>query len=496
MTAMDGENSSERLKSAVRSGTFATLATHVIGQVAQLVILAILYRLVSPAEFGLFGLAVPILMFLRMFASGGLHVATVGHAELTESQLGGMFWLNLAAGLVTTAIAAAVAPLAAQIYDVPELQNLLLALAATSLAGALAAQQQAVLERRLRWGRLSMFRIAAMLLGGVVAVAAAWRGAGVQALVAQMYAELVALAVLCGLAGAWPGWRFSTAGLRGVVQFGGLYLASSVVFYLVQYGDKLLLGWLVGDRLPEQVGFYTQAFNWTMKPVFLLTTPLSGVALATLARARGDRATRESLVLAFNRLAAVLMLPIGAGLMIVAPEAIVVLGGPDWSPAANVLRVLAATILVQAFINLTGSLLSATGNAAQLVRLSLGYAGWMLLTFGIGLYLGDQQGQPALGLALGYSLGLLTAFVPALVYCLRCVDIDRRIWFWNLRPAAQAAAAMAALVLAYHLIWVNWMDGPLVLLLCSEVTLGVVSYCWFARKELQWVLTQLGQLRR
>ena len=49
-----------------------------------------------------------------MFASGGLHVATVGQAELTESQLGGIFWLNLIAGLATTTVTAAIAPLAAR----------------------------------------------------------------------------------------------------------------------------------------------------------------------------------------------------------------------------------------------------------------------------------------------------------------------------------------------------------------------------------------------
>ena len=143
----------------------------------------------------------------------------------------------------------------------PELQNLLLVLAATSLAGALAAQQQAVFERRLRWGRLSLFRIAAMLLGGAVAVVAAWRGAGVQALVAQMYAELIALAVLCGLAGAWPGWRFSTSGLRRVVQFGGLFTASSIVFYLVQYGDKVLLRLARGRSLARTGGLLHAGFQ-------------------------------------------------------------------------------------------------------------------------------------------------------------------------------------------------------------------------------------------
>jgi len=388
-----------------------------------------------------------------------------------------------------------IAPFAARIYDVAELQNVLLALAATSLAGALAAQQQAVLERRLRWRRLSFFRIAAMLLGGVVAVAAAWRGAGVTALIMQMYVELIALALLCGLAGAWPGWQLSTAGLGKVMQFGGLFTISSLALYLVQYGDKLLLGWLVGDRLPEQVGYYTQAFNWTMKPVFLLTTPLSGVALAGLARASGDAATRQNLVLAFNRLAALLMFPIGVGLMIVAPEAIAVLGGPSWLPGASILRVLAATILVQAFVNLAGNLLAATGRGAQLFRFSVAFAVWMMLVFGVGLWWGDQRGMPALGLAIGYSLGLLTAFAPLLIYCLRSAGIHPSDWFWNLLPAAQAAAMMGSLVLAYHTVWLMWIDGPLWLLLATEVALGAASYCWTARRELGWVLKQLAQLR-
>ncbi|MBL9124619.1 MAG: oligosaccharide flippase family protein, partial [Planctomycetaceae bacterium] len=342
----------EQLKAAVRGGAFATLATQVVGQLAQLAILALLYRFVSPAEFGLFGLAVPILMFLRLFASAGLHVATVGQADLTREQLGAIFWLNLAAGLATTVVTVLAAPLIARAYDVVELQRLLWVLAATSLAGALAVQQQAVLERRLQFRQLSYYRIVAMLMGGTVALLLAWRGDGVAALVGQMYAELLVLILLCARAGGWPQGRPSFVGASRFVRFGGLFALSSLVLYLVQYGDKLLLGWLVGDRFPALVGFYTQAFNWTMKPVFLLTTPLSGVALAGLARAGPDVAARTSLVFAFNRLAALLLLPVGVGLMIVAPEAIAVVGGEAWLPAGEILRILAATILVQAFINL------------------------------------------------------------------------------------------------------------------------------------------------
>lgn len=485
----------DQLKAAVRGGAFATLATQVVGQLAQLAILALLYRLVSPSEFGLFGLAVPILMFLRLFASAGLHVATVGQADLTRDQLGAIFWLNLAAGLATTVVTVLAAPLIARAYDVADLHRLLWVLAATSLAGALAAQQQAVLERRLQFRQLSYYRIVAMLLGGTVAILLAWRGDGVAALVGQMYAELLVLILLCSRAGGWPQGRPSFVGASRFVRFGGLFMLSSLVFYLVQYGDKLLLGWLVGDRWPAQVGYYTQAFNWTMKPVFLLTTPLSGVALAGLARAGADVAARTSLVFAFNRLAALLLLPVGVGLMIVAPEAIAVVGGEAWLPAREILRILAATILVQAFVNLCGSLLAATGRAAELLRLSCVFTAWMLLAFAVGLAWGHQYDRPALGLAWGYSLGLLVAFVPFLNYSLRAAGIAPPAWFANLRAAAQATLAMGAIVLAYHLAWIAWVDAPPALLLASEVALGIASYAWFARRELAWLRSQLAQLR-
>ena len=127
------------------------------------------------------------------------------------------------------------------------------------------------------------------------------------------------------------------------------------------------------------------------------------------------------------------MLPIGAGLMIVAPEAIVVLGGPDWSPAVNMLRVLAATILVQAFINLTGSLLSATGRAAQLFRLSVGTPVGCCWYLGLVCTWEINKECRLWDWRLAIRLACSIAFVPVLVYCLRSVDIDRGLWFWNLR---------------------------------------------------------------
>ena len=117
-----------------------------------------------------------------------------------------------------------------------------------------------------------------------------------------------------------------------------------------------------------------------MKPVVVLTTPLQSVILPALSRTAHDRDHYAQIVLAFQRLLAVASFPAAVGLMLVAHDTMLVLGGPAWDEAGRLLSVLAVAVLVAAFINMAGSIFISSGQwrtmfVASLVMLALLVAG-------------------------------------------------------------------------------------------------------------------------
>jgi PST family polysaccharide transporter len=503
------------LKARARSGTLAATAAGWVGQVVQLALYAALYRLLAPEVWGQYWTVLLWVLLLRTFSTAGLNIGAVQRAELSDGQSTTLFWLMLAAGTLTALATAAVGPLLAWYHAEPELLPLALAMSITALLAAAGAQHQALVERRMRLGALAAVRLGCQVAGGVVAVALAWTGWGVWSLVAQAYVELGLLAALVWWLEPWrPAWPSRGESVRDLIRFGGYYTTAMVLFAVAQLVDKLLLSFVIdGTDADRELGYYTQAFAWMMKPVLLVTTPVSAVALPALSRAAGTAraastppsanpersadapALYRDVLLAFSRLIAMVLFPCGVGLAIVAPEAMVVLGGARWAPAGEILRVLAIVILAQGFINIVGSILVSVGRADRLCRGALALAVLTTVGSAIGLAIGRWLNQPAQGLAAGYVVAVVGVFfVPYLIFALRTAGVRASDWFRTLRPAAVAAVAMGAVVLACRFALAR-IDGLApAASLAIEIAIGVAAYALFARREAAWFRTQLGRL--
>lgn len=460
-------------------------------QFVSLATLAVMMRLLSPEAYGLVGMVLPLVMLLRILATLGLNVATVQRPTLSDAQASSLFWLTLGLGMAAALVAAALAPGMARFYGEPHLTPLTLALGGTALAAALGSQHQALLERKLQLGRLSACRLAALACGSGAAIAAARAGWGVWSLVVQQYAELVALALAVWLAEPWrplaPG---RGAPVVGSLRFGGFYSAAGMMYFLAAQLDKVLVGRLLGG---EALGLYGQAFNLMQKPVYVVTTPLTGVMLPALSRAGRDHQVATHVLSGCYRLTALVLLPVGVGLALVGHDAMVLLGGPQWRAAGPILSVLALAILGQGFINITGPIFSAAGRsdrqfyaagAVTLVVCAAVVAGW---------WLGARQGNGTLGVAWGYTLAVIVGLaLPVTRYCFRSMGHrGGPVAAAIARPAAAAAVMGAAVWSLKQMSAVGaW---PPAVRLAACVALGAAIYGVLVRKDLRWLLRRPGR---
>ena len=483
-----------QLKQAVRGGTGLAAAAQVGSQLTSFLVLAFLYRLVAPADFGLLGMVIPLLMFLRIFSTLGLNIGVVQRADLSPGQLSNLYWLQLVLGAVTSIVTAALAPTVAWFYAHPELVSLTVALAPTALSAAAGAQHQALLERQLRFGPLAVVRLLSQFLGGLAGVLCAWFDLGVWALVVQQHVELLLLALLAWYLEPWRPQRYQRAQQLGsLLRFGGHYSASTILFFIALNIDKVLVGYTLGQRA---LGYYSQAFNLMFKPVYVVTTPLTSVMLPALARAIDNRRAFEELFLAFHRLLAITLLPTSVGLMLVAPEAMLLLGGPQWQPAAPLLRAFAAAILVQGFVNVTGTVLAAIGRADRLL-VGAGLMTTVLVQgYLAGLWFGrhfaeQYQFEPVLAVAAAYSIVMiLVVFLPYLLFCLRTVHIPLTHWLQVIHHPALASLGMGLVVAALRSALMRQHPTSTVALLAAQIAAGVVVYALLARREITWLVTQ------
>lgn len=483
--------------SAMRRGTPLVLIGHLASQLIGLATLAILYRLLDPADYGSLGAVLPAVMLPRMAATLGPGIAVLQRRELSHCQLSVLFWLQIFVGSIAAAVTVGLCWILALRYAQPALFPLGAALAGGTLFAAVGNQHQALLERDLRFGAGSLLRLAGQIIACAAAVAWALRWPNVWALGVQHVVELV---VLC--AGGWllthwrPTWPQRPWNAGEVLPLSAAYSASSLVQFLSQNMEKILLPLLFGEAGNRALGLYSQAFGLMIKPVYLLTTPLTGVMVSSLAKAPVGSELYAAMTTRFFRLSALGLFPCAIGLALVSDEVVLLLGGEEWREAGLLLRWLAPSLVAVGLMNLGIFVLASRGMGRALLVASL----WLLVltiqAAAAGIFAGRRTLPDAVDPAYPASVGLAAAFtlVNLLVWCgpflwftLRSVGVPPLQVFAALWPAARGAALMGAMVYGMKLLLTaQAIDSPAVRLSLLIAT-GILSYLALNYRELSWL---------
>ncbi len=431
-------------------GALVVAAAQLGRQLVALAGIAVLARLLTPHEYGLAGMAMAVVAFVSLFSELGLSAATVQKDDLTPEQVSGVFWVSAATGAALTALLASCAPLVARFYGEPRVEGVVAALSLGFVVSSLGAQHNALLSRRMAFGRASAVDATAFVAATAAGIGAAVAGWGVYALVAQFLTERAFCTAGYWAASGWrPGRPRRGAGVRSMLRLGGYLSAFNVVNYFARNLDRVLLGRVWGA---DSVGLYSRAYTLMMVPMTFFTGPLQQVMVPALSRVAADRDRFESLYLRALRAVAAVSFPTMAGLLVAAEEAVAVVMGPQWGGVVPIFRVLALSALVQAVVSPVGWLYVASGRTDRLFRWSLIATPLIAAGFVAGLRWG------ALGVAIGYAAVMIGIAGPlAVAYALRTVGLRWAPLLRALGPLVLPAVASTALLWALR----TWVLLPL-----------------------------------
>ncbi len=192
------------LKRASVHGVAVTFLSQGFRFVLQFGAQIVLAHWLRPGEFGLIAMVAPVLSLVQVFNDLGLTQATIQRADIAHRELSTLFWINFGASACLAASMAAAAPLVAWFYHEPRLTLITAACGSLLLLSGAAAQQIALMNRRMRYTRLAIIDVACAFMAFVVGLGAAWLGCGYWSLVLMQAANS---ATILGLAWLLSDWR-------------------------------------------------------------------------------------------------------------------------------------------------------------------------------------------------------------------------------------------------------------------------------------------------
>lgn len=340
------------LRSSLRWAFALTWGQRGITTVFTILLAAIL----GPETFGIVAMAGVFIALVWLVQEQGVTTAIVQRTDLEREHLDSAFWINLVFCIVLGGLIVALSGWWADLNNVPELQDVISALAVVLVIWGLGIVQQAHLQRELQFQKLALRTNVAALLGGGVGLGLALAGAGVWSLVGQQITAATASVALMWAVSDWhPRFRFSRRHAKDILGFSTSVFVANVGGFVNRRGDILLMGLFFG---PTVVGIYRLADRFVDALMELTTRPVGLISLPHFSRLKDDRPALREMVGSCIRI--VMLTTVPALLVLAASsEYVLAIVGPEWVVGADAMKLLCVVGIVKGLVHFTGPLLFA-----------------------------------------------------------------------------------------------------------------------------------------
>jgi PST family polysaccharide transporter len=413
-----------------------SVASTAIGKLTTLAIGVALARVLGPAEFGTFAVAMVALLALLSVNELGVSLAIVRWPGEPDEIVPTVATLSVAGSGLVYALCYAGAPAFADLMGEPGAVPVVRLLCVCVLLDGVAATPVALLQRNFRQDRKLVADQARSWTGAGVSIALALAGHGAMSLaVGQVVGAVVGTALFAAFARSGMRFGFDRDVAARLLRFGLPLGGASVVAFAVTNVDRLVVGAVLG---PVPLGIYVLAANLSNWPLTVFSQPVRAVAPATLSRLQHDPQGMRSTFLTFAGLLGGVTLPVCALLAGAAVPVIGLVYGDEWAPAAGVLPWLAGFAALRILVELCYDYVVVLARTRVLLGIQLLWLGVLVPVSVLGAHVG---GAPGVAAAQAGVAGLLV--LPAYVLELHRTGLHVRAWVSRLLVPLLVGAAVA-----------------------------------------------------
>lgn len=443
-------------------GMFWAYGSYVGGKLLVLVSVAILARLLSPADFGLVAFALVVTVLLDGVSDLGVSQALIiEDPDEVDDKADTAWTLGVLLGTGLMIITAALGPVAASFFDEPALVYILPILSLNFLLRALGITQLALVQKKLDFRTRTIAEMADVVVRGVVGIALALAGAGAYSLVIGYVAGRAATAAALWIMVPWrPKPRLHRADLSGLLRFGGGITLLGVISVVVTTFDYIAIGKALGSI---DLGLYTLA--WRLPELMIVNLSIvAGVVLFPSFSSAERPALAEHYITALRYMLMV-SVPITIGLCLLAEPVVLTVFGSQWVDSIAAMRVLTLFALAVTLAIPGGTVYKAIGRVDVLIMIAV--PGAALAITSIVIFV--DQGIVAVAASQAGAASLVA--ILNTTFAARMLRTGWRRSWAAIRPSIAGGAALAAVLVAISAA----IENPQ-LTLAAAIPAGAASY--------------------
>lgn len=457
------------LKDKTIFGVFWNGLGKLVNQFVQFLIMAVLAKLLVPADFGIIGIALIFTRLITILNEFGIAAAIVQKKEIDDYDIAALFTASLLSGIILLLILYFGAPYLAAFFDTAVLDKVLKTISITLLIGAMGIIPKALLNRGMKFKIIANIEIAGVIVYGVVSISMAILDYKVWSIVFGIIANNVVCTILFWIVNTWkPQLYFNYERIKSLVRFGLNVFGTNVVNYTGANLSSFITGKFLGTSM---LGIFTLANATIHQTIGRLSFIVGRVMFPALSTIQDDNDRYINVFLKVLQVITLFSFPFLIWLILLAKPFVMAVFGDKWSGSIFPLQAFAVVSLVTTVGNNVGTVLLSKGRSDIEFKWNIIYyiisLIIMLVTVRYGL------NMLVLGMVIQSFVG--TFIIQKITYSLINLTVTKVML--NVLPNFLSALAMGITISIYDHFCSAYM--PVFVFLISAAILALVSYIGF-----------------
>lgn len=326
----------------------------VITRVISYVRTAIIARILSPSQFGIFSITTIVLSLLEIVTETGINAFLIQHDEDIEKYLSTAWVISILRGFFIAFFIFLLAPFIASFFRTPDAVLLIQVVSIVPLIRGFINPAIVRFQKDLKFHKEFYYRASIFFVESFVSIILVFLLASPLALVWGLIAgALFEVSISYLFVKPFPQFAFDFAKSKYIIHRGKWLTLTGIFSYLFHNGDNIVVGRVLGA---SSLGIYDMAYKLSTLPITEVSVVINQVTFPVYVKIGEERKRLWRAFLRTLLLVTIVSVPIGLILIFFAKEIILIVLGSKWTGSIPVLQVLAVFGVVQAIASTANSL--------------------------------------------------------------------------------------------------------------------------------------------
>lgn len=306
----------------------------------------VLARLLTPSQFGLFGVASFMLALVEVLTETGINIFLVQKKGSVDSYINSAWIVSILRGFLIFLILITSAPFVASFFNARDALSLLILISIVPLIRGFINPSIVKFQKDLKFGKEFYFRSAVSIFEVIISIFLVYiTNSPIGLVVGIILSAIFEVIASFIIAKPRPRIEFKKANFFEVIHTGKWVTLNSIFSYFYQNADDMAIVKILNT---SSLGLYQMAYKISMLPITEVADVVARVTFPVYTKISGDRKRLKSAFFKTSLITFLVTSPIIILFIFFPAQLIVLVLGEKWIEASEVLRILAVFGLARA----------------------------------------------------------------------------------------------------------------------------------------------------